>query len=239
MISDSENNWFDTPLGRHIITREEQLYAKHVVDLFGFNALQLGMLEMDLLKQSRIPHLCHVEAKKGDVLSESEYLPFAEDSVDLVCLPHLLEFCDDPHQTLREVERILVPEGHVILTGFSLFRTWWMRRHFSRSHEYPWCGRTLSIKRIKDWLALLGLEYVEGGRDVFVLPINEEKWIQRQQGLAGKLKQYCPMVGNIYYIVAKKRVVNMTPLKPKWKKPLIRPNIVVPHTKTKSLKDEE
>ena len=91
-----------------------------VVDLFGYNALQLGLPEIDLLAHNRIP-LRQVAGETGkvDVVCDLRELPFAANSIDLAVLPHVLEFHDNPHQILREVERILIPDGQLVITSFN------------------------------------------------------------------------------------------------------------------------
>lgn len=233
MHIDTQQNWLNTPLGQYMLTSEQTIYDQHVADIFGFNALQIGLLEMNLLQQSRIAKRLHVDISAGDVLCESEYLPFASSTIDLLCLPHVLEFSQNQHQTLREVERVLVPEGHLILTGYNPMSAWGMRRLMSKKQHYPWCGATLSLKRIKDWLALLGLEYVTGGTQAFILPINDDKWIARQQCVERVASKWSLPLGGIYYIVAKKRVVNMHLIKPNWKKSLVKSALVQTQQKTK------
>jgi SAM-dependent methyltransferase len=233
MLPITQQNWLNSPLGHYLLASEQAIYDQYVADIFGFNALQIGLLEMDLLQQSRIAKRLHVDISAGDVLCESEYLPFASSTIDLLCLPHVLEFSQNQHQTLREVERVLVPEGHLILTGYNPMSAWGVRRWFSKKRHYPWCGATLSLRRIKDWLALLGLEYVSGGTQAFIFPINDEKWIQRQQCIEHFASKWSPPVGGIYYIVAKKRVVNMHLIKPNWKKSLVKSALVATQQKTK------
>jgi SAM-dependent methyltransferase len=233
MLPITQQNWLSSPLGRYLLASEQAIYDQYVADIFGYNALQIGLLEMDLLQQSRIAKRLHVDVSAGDVLCESEYLPFASSTIDLLCLPHVLEFSQNQHQTLREVERVLVPEGHLILTGYNPMSAWGVRRWFSKRRHYPWCGATLSLRRIKDWLALLGLEYVSGGTQAFIFPINDEKWIQRQQCIERFANKWSPPMGGIYYIVAKKRVVNMHLIKPNWKKSLVKSALVATQQKTK------
>jgi len=239
MLDDPDHGWLKSALGRYLLAKEKAIYDKNVADIFGFNALQIGMLEVDLLQQSRIPKLLRVDATSGDVLCETEYLPFDAASIDLVCMPHVLEFSHNPHQTLREVERVLMPEGYVILTGFNPKSAWGVRHWLSQSKQYPWCGKTFTAKRIKDWLALLGLEYVAGNTEAFILPINDEKWISRQRCIEEVTTNCCPPLGGIYYIVAKKRVVNMTLLKPSWKRSVVKSGLVVTQPKNKPVKNKE
>jgi SAM-dependent methyltransferase len=218
----SQQVWLESTLGQYLLVREQAMFDAVVSDIFGFNALQIGMFPMDTLKSSRIPHILHVGNREGAALCESGYLPFAESCIDLVCLPHVLEFSRNPHQTLREAERVLVPEGHLILTGFNPISAWGVKQTLSKDKSYPWHGHFFTLSRIKDWLALLGLEYVSGQMEAHELPINDEQWLKRLGFLDASGKQWWPMLGGVYFIVAKKRVVNMTLLKPNWKKNAIK-----------------
>ena len=59
-------------------------------------------------------------------------LPFAAGTLDLVVLPHALELARDPHLALREVERVLVPEGRAIIVGFNPASLWGLRQRLGR-----------------------------------------------------------------------------------------------------------
>ena len=230
---ESQRIWLESTLGRYVLAREQAMFDAVVSDIFGFNALQLGLLQLDALKSSRIPHLVHVGNREGDAYCESDYLPFAESCIDLICLPHVLEFSCNPHQTLREVERVLVPEGHLILTGFNPISAWGIKQTFSKEtsctqgENYPWQGHFFTLSRIKDWLALLGLEFISGSMNAYEPPINDEKWLKRFICMDKMGEKWWPMLGGIYFIVAKKRVVNMTLLKPNWKKNALQHRLAV------------
>lgn len=234
MRLEQQNNWLSTTLGQYLLSHEQLLYDKKVGDIFGFHALQLGLPQMDTLKNSRIPHLLHVGNCTGAVFCESDYLPFAENCIDLVCLPHVLEFSENPHQTLREAERVLVPEGHLILTGFNPISAWGLKYVLSKEDNYPWNGQFFTSSRIKDWLALLGLEFVSGEMHCYEPPMSSQKWLNRFAFMDKLGGQWWPMMGGVYFIVAKKRVVNMTLLKPNWKKSSLKSRLAVNHSqKTK------
>lgn len=223
----SQQMWLNSTLGQHLLAREQAMYDEMVGDIFGFNALQLGLLPLDALKNSRIPHVLRVGNQEGDAQCESDYLPFADNCIDLLCLPHVLEFSRNPHQTLREAERVLVPEGHLIITGFNPVSAWGFKRVLKRDKGYPWHGHFFTLTRIKDWLALLGMEYVTGQLQCYELPMQNPTWLKRLDGF-GHLGEKCwPMLGGVYMIVAKKRVVNMTLLKPNWKTNSLKSRLVV------------
>jgi hypothetical protein len=115
-VNDRSYQWFDTASGRYLQLQEQGLYDQAVVDLFGFNAVQMGCPQMDLLRNSRIPHRYKSSdlpdaSIKTDLQCCDDFLPFADSSLDLLLLPHRLEFSERPHQTLREAERVMMPEG--------------------------------------------------------------------------------------------------------------------------------
>lgn len=224
---EGQHAWLESTLGRYLLMREQAMFDDVVSDIFGFNALQLGLLQMNTLKNSRIPHILHVGNSQGDLYCESDYLPFSESCIDLVCLPHVLEFSRNPHQTLREAERVLVPEGHLILTGFNPISAWGVKKSLTKDPTYPWQGQFFTLSRIKDWLALLGLEFVSGSMNCYEPPINDEKWLKRFACIDKMGERWWPMMGGLYFIVARKRVVNMTLLKPNWKKSALKSNLVI------------
>lgn len=239
MHNTSHSSWLDGPLGKYFLRAEKAIYDEQVSNLFGFNAMQLGMLNHDLLEQSRMPKKLHVDVMEGDVCLDFAYLPFTDDSLDLVCMPHTLEFSDNPHQTLREVERVLVPDGHVIITGLNPLSPWGIRGRLSQRKLYPWCGNRLTLHRVKDWLTLLGLEPIKSDLTGFALPINDDKWLKRLQPLENFSQQWLPLMGGIYYIIAKKRVVNLTLLKPKWKSGLVSSHLVTKPQQSKPINQKD
>lgn len=232
----NRREWLDTALGQYLLAQEQLLFDAAVADIFGFHALQIGFSEVNLLSNSRIPNLLfvdeHANGLKCDLLCESDALPFEPNSIDLVLLPHVLEFSDNPHQALREVERILVPEGYVILTGINPISPWGFRRLLTKKDDseqagYPWQGQFFSQTRIKDWLALLGLEFVSVTSHCYNLPYNHAQWLNRLKLLDIIGSKCWPMLGGMYFIVAKKRIPGMTLLKPNWKKSPIKTRLVI------------
>lgn len=227
MQKQAQHNWLEGTLGQYLLAREQAIYDVAVSNVFGFHAVQIGLPEVECLKNSRMPNKFTAGEDSGSVRCESEYLPFAEASIDLLCLPHALEFSENPHQTLREASRVLVPEGYVILTGFNPYSAWGLRKLFANKKNYPWSGQFFPLNRIKDWLALLGLEFVEAQFSCYELPINNQKWLQRLSLMDKVGPKWWPMLGGQYIIVAKKRVVSITLLKPKWKRSLLRPGLAI------------
>jgi SAM-dependent methyltransferase len=209
--------WLETPLGRYVMAWEEARFDALVADIFGYNAVQLGIPEFDLLRANRMPF--RFRAGAGQVLVETDYaaLPFAPASVDLVVLPHVLEFAANPHQVLREVERVLVPEGSVIIAGFNPVSLFGLRRKLAgECGIYPWHGQYLSQRRLKDWLALLSFEAGSHTAGCFVPALDQQKWIDRLNLMDRAGERWWPIGGGVYIIHAIKKVQGMRLIMPKW-----------------------
>ena len=48
--------WLTTPPGRYLLAWEQERLDHAVTDIFGFHALQLGLPEVDTLRNNRMPH---------------------------------------------------------------------------------------------------------------------------------------------------------------------------------------
>ena len=211
------DEWLETSQGQYVLQWEQAQYDLLVADIFGFKAVQLGLPQHDFLRANRMPFRFHCDGKlpaRAGLIAKPHFLPFANASIDLVILPHVLEFDAAPHQILREVERVLVPEGQVVVTGFNPFSLWGVRRKFTRKKSLPdskgiapWRGQYLSILRLKDWFALLGFETHAGSFGCYAPPVSHglQRW--RFMELAGN--RWWPYAGATYIIQAIKRVHGM------------------------------
>lgn len=212
----SESEWLATPLGAYVLECERSLFDSTVVNIFGFNAVQLGLPGVDLLRNCRMPYRLAAAPEGGALHCNFDQLPLASHSVDLLLLPHVLEFSANPHQTLRDAERTLVPEGHMIISGFNPVSLWGARYLFGRRDDLPWKGRFISLMRMKDWLALLDLEVVAGRMACYAPPLKNEKWLARLDWMNRAGDRWWPMMGGAYFLVAKKRVAGMRLIRPQW-----------------------
>ena len=214
------DEWLASPQGRYVMAWEQEKVAAVVADLFGYHALQLGMPQFNLLAQNRIPlRQTAGEEGKVDVLCDLRELPFAANSIDLVVMPHALEFHDDPHQILREVERILIPDGQLVVTGFNPLSLWGMRpRLRNRQADFPANGHYISVLRLKDWLKLLSFEVDRGNFGCYVPPCDQERWLKRWQFMEAAGDRWWSFAGGVYLLRAVKRVRGMRLIMPRWPK---------------------
>jgi SAM-dependent methyltransferase len=159
--------------------------------------------------------------------------------VDVIVLPHVLEVSPDPHQVLREAERALIAEGHVVILGFNPWSLWGLIRLFlAWRANPPWNGRFLRLGRLKDWLGVLGFEIIETRRFLFRPPLRRER-LARRVAFIEKLGSYFwPLFGAAYIAVGRKRLVNLIPIKTQWRgrKRLIAGGVVEPTTRTPTSK---
>jgi len=224
MAIESFAAWLETPPGRYLQTWEQHCLDELVADIFGFNAVQLGFPQLDTLRANRMPfRFCCCAQMDVLVKSDPHHLPFAAHSLDLVVLPHILEFDPNPPQILREVERVLVPEGSAVVVGFNPFSLWGLRRLVARrTGEPPWQGRYLSVPRLRDWFALLGFETRSGEFGVYAPPLAQEKWIARWHFMERAGARWWRPAGAVYVLQAIKRQHGMRLVMPKWKDRMAR-----------------
>ncbi len=210
--------WFATPLGRYVAAAEQAYFDREVADLFGFNAFQVGLPEVDFLRANRMP-VRRITAPHGKVsfASDPQALSIRTGVADLIVLPHALEFSENPHEVLREVQRVLMPEGHVILSAFNPWSLWGVRRFLTRPYFFPWRGQFITLSRIKDWLALLGFEVAGGRMCCYAPPLAREKWRSRFNFMESAGDRWWPFAGGVYFLHGIKRVPGMRLITPKWK----------------------
>jgi SAM-dependent methyltransferase len=230
--------WFSTPPGRYLLAWEQDRFDLAVADVFGFNALQLGLPELDALQANRMPQrwLSLPEAEsaarhaRAVLVTDAAALPFPEASLDLVVLPHTLEFSADPHQVLREVERVLVPEGRVVITGFNPASWWGLRQGRVKAMQMlgvagedasdlfvPEAGDFIGPGRLRDWLRLLSFEIGAQQYGCYRPAVRTDKWMHRLRWMDRVGPRWWPIFGAVYVTTAVKRVRGMRLLGPAWK----------------------
>lgn len=197
-------------------------------DIFGFNAVQIGLPQINALQANRMPHKWLTDtnlqfqqdaASPIVVVHDFTELPFASQSLDLVVLPHVLEFVEEPHQVLREVERVLIPEGQVIICGFNPASLWGLRQvagYLTGAHFLPRTGEFISLPRLKDWLKLLNMEVNRGHFGCYAPPCMTEKWLSRFAFMEKAGGRWWPFLGAVYMVQAIKRVRGMRLIGPAW-----------------------
>ncbi|RKP50673.1 class I SAM-dependent methyltransferase [Trinickia fusca] len=250
--------WTDSPPGRYVLAWEQAQLDRVVSDVFGYHALQLGLPQLDALRENRMP--CRglvldaasgasapytyppVQAQpqptpsdryapdgRATVWCDFLDLPFEAQSVDLIVMPHTLEFTRDPHRLLREAERVLMPEGQLIILGFNSLSLWGARQSFGKMAGRPFVPAAhdlIAFTRIKDWIKLLGFELERGRFGCYRPPLAHEPWLSRFAFMEQAGDRWWPIFGAAYMVTAVKRVRGMHLVGPiKAKKPVLAPGL--------------
>ncbi|MBD1575061.1 MULTISPECIES: methyltransferase domain-containing protein [Vibrio] len=186
--------------------------------LFGYHMLKLGGLSCELeTSHCNIKHQVHLDITnpRHTIIADAFDLPFIEKSIDTALVCHQLDYCSDPHRLLREVDRIIIDDGYIILTGFNSISLTGLARWYPwRKNNLPWSGRMFSPYRIKDWLGVLNYEVIYSDCSGLFPSKKGEKpfsiWLEHSLGRCAST------FGGMYFIVARKRTCPLKPLKPHW-----------------------
>ncbi|WOD19312.1 class I SAM-dependent methyltransferase [Paraburkholderia kirstenboschensis] len=261
--------WTDSPPGRYVLEWEQTQLDRVVSDVFGYHALQLGLPQLDALRENRMP--CrglvldaasgasapygypraqalagndlrsgpgngparggpapaplHSPAGRSAVWCDLLDLPFEAQSVDLIVMPHTLEFTSDPHRLLREAERVLMPEGQLIILGFNSLSLWGARQSVGKMTGRPFVPAAVDLiafTRLKDWIKLLGFDLERGRFGCYRPPLDSDQWLSRYGFMEAAGDRWWPIFGATYMIKAIKRVRGMRLVGPlKVKKPVL------------------
>ena len=226
------------PTLQRLLAWEQAQSEAVLADVFGYHALQAGGVGVDALAANRMPHRWRARLEfeaaeqPADLDFDSRAWPWPADALDLVVLPHTLERSADPHACLREVERVLIPEGQVLITGLNPWSLWgWQQRRAqgSDASAAAWPVQAIAPHRLRDWLHLLGFE-VQIQRFAGWTPNwSSERWVQRMAWMDALGRRWCPILGGVYLLLATKRVPGGHLLPGKaWRKVPSRAALVAP-----------
>ena len=226
-------DFLNTAPGKRLLQWETEAFDRIVEDVFGQTALQVGCPQLNALAVNRMQSkwLITSEAdsahptmkdeqrsfeamtdESGDdrhrIIADLSALPIASESIDLVTLPHALDFSSSPQAILSEAVRVLEPEGRLVLTAFNPLGLWWLRQRFVALGAQPYLPtRTMPISlfRLKDWFSLLGLEIDIGRFGIYSPGVRTEKRLNRWAWLDKAGDRWAPQFSNIYLLSAVKR----------------------------------
>lgn len=242
----SLTDWLTTPPGRYLLAWETAQFDQAVTDIFGYHAVQLGFPQLNALCNNRMPHRwlaidTLLPLKRGESAAVSDSgrapsfvanpsaLPFAQGSLDLLAMPHTLEMSRDPHAALREAERVLMPEGRVVITGLNPTSLWGFRQSRSRWYQrsrpndvlalpfLPGAHQMIGYWRLRDWLQLLDFEVESARFGGYVPSFASQKLLDRFSWMDTLGQRWWPIFGAMYCVVAVKRVPSVRLLEASWK----------------------
>jgi SAM-dependent methyltransferase len=223
------DNWLEKFPGKMVLDAEKKILPSILAQFYGTQSLLIGSpRQLELLKSSVIPNQVllspllsrHPPKNIFGIESGLHDLPIASGSVDLVLLPHILEYIDNPRQALAEACRIVKPQGHIVIFGFNPYSLWGIKKLWSREKHPPWSGNFFSASFIKESLALSDFELIKHKTFLYRPPVNAENFYNRLKFMEWLGRKLCLPMGGIYLIVAQAKVIPLTPIKLTWKQKL-------------------
>ena len=239
--SHKAQEWLQTPLGDALLQQESRVVEEALDGIFGEECLQLGLWgERRTFTRFTRTQRCALinETPEGRPVAVGDFhrLPVESDSIDAVLLPHTLDFNDRPHEVLREVDRVLRANGHIVILGFKPAGLWGLRRLIPGAGMPPGADHLISERRLRDWLMLLDMRIQGGQRYFFRWPLprrkvgSSQRWERRGQAL-------WPELAACYMLTAQKRVSTLTPVRPLWRrKPKVVAGLAEPSTRVSRIR---
>ena len=219
------NQWLTQHfLGERLLRAEQESFTSLLQQHFGKHAVLVGVPHQHaLLSATEIA--CHTlvtplivrEQACSVIESDLHELPIFSGSVDLVVLPHTLEFIDNPRQLLTEACRIIKPEGLIVISGFNPYSMWGIRKLFSKENGMPWSGNFIQSGKIKNWLKLADFAMESQQSALFAPPVAKSGVYNKFHFLETIGSKWCPVLGGAYILLARAKVIPLTPIKLKWK----------------------
>jgi SAM-dependent methyltransferase len=214
--------WYRTDLGMELLRLESNALKQYLADYRVGCLLQIGGPSAITLYEnaSFVQHVRyspeHTSTFHGpSICGALDELPFQPGSLEMVLLPHVLEFVSDPEQLLADIYQALAPEGRVIILAFNAWSLWGMTRWFKHRRTVPWRGRFYSELQLKKWLLRQKFTLEENCSVFFRPPMPTKFSLHRGIVLEAIGSVLWGNHGAVNLIVAKKPVVSLLPADPR------------------------
>jgi SAM-dependent methyltransferase len=210
--------WFAGPLGGMLLEQERAMVGEALECAFGLHCVQVGCWGggdtfLARARTRRASLVAGRPAPGAALVSQPDELALQSDSVDVMLLPHTLEFAPEPHEVLREAARVLTGEGELVVLGFEPLGAWALRNAFTRGGCPPGLVRTIPATRLADWLKLVGFEVASPARYLYAPPFAS-RFASRARGFLERAGiRAWPRFSGAYLLHARKRVHSVTPVR--------------------------
>jgi SAM-dependent methyltransferase len=204
--------WFHEPLALRLLQEEQRQAIPPLTGCYGTTGLYLRPAQGAPPELSGNMLQCVLRLHRasgglaGDVSCFEAQLPLQRECIDLAYLLHALETSDDPRELLLEMERVLAPEGNLMLVVLNPFSLWRLRWH---GHGL----RAIGAGRARQLLRETGFEVVRQYGLGPVWPwLRARPWVAVP--LAGSPDAFSVWRAG-FLIQARKRRRGMTPVRPR------------------------
>lgn len=218
--------WYTSSAAKLFRTTEIASLQQLIATIFGYYCVQIGWIgyEDELYSKSKIRQHVIVDAQKRNffrypsLICDVQQLSIATDSVDAVLLPHVIEFIGNTSQLMGEVERILIPEGRVVIVGFNPLNPWalWQLNRFNWANHNE-SQEFFSHWKVRDCLKVHGFEVESIDMNYFIMPKQGDYLGQHFKAMSDFTQDWCPFLYGCYVIVAQKTMSTFTLIKPRWR----------------------
>ena len=217
--------WYASQAGQESLALIHDHLANLQENLSGQHALYCGpaaVLNETALTQGGFDHrfFMHPGAAQSQVRGRPDALPFVANCLDLLVLAHPLELSSQPHGVLREADRVLVGNGHLLLVGFNPW-SWYGLYRLLAVRRFPWDRHFYGFRRIKDWLSVLNFEIQDCRYAAFRPPIQSQFLQQRTSALEIQARWRLDHLGGVYCVLARKLRIPVTPARERWYRPAV------------------
>lgn len=223
------NQWLSHQfLGSALLEAEQRVLTGLLDRHYGKHALLIGVPGQSALLTARSAAcqtlMSPIHHSKQTAYIEADFhdLPLLTGSIDLVLLPHTLEFVDNPRQLLSEACRIVKPEGLIVIVGFNPYGVWRLRKKI--------VGSLIQRQHIKNWLKLAEFALEKQSSFLYRPPVDSAGIYQKMAFLERVGGLLYPLLAGAYVVVARAKVIPLTPIRLKWKQNLsnIRVSTTIP-----------
>lgn len=233
------SRWYQTPMGSRMAEDLAATLGRMADDAFGYHAVTVGAV-LPSLPRLRIRAQTQVASTLEElaqtalmaVQADFDYLPIETESADLVIALHVLESSTEPHEIMRELDRIIRPEGRVLIVGVNPVSFWhwqtvWQttrRKREKKPRSGYLAGKHRAAWRIVDWLRLLGYD-VQGVEHLGgVCPTTRPRFYDKMASVRALSGKWLWFMQGFYVIDAVRRVSTPTAIRPAFRLPRMMPN---------------
>ncbi len=221
--------WRDTAFGAYLLAEEQDTVAEVMSQTTGYRAMLLRVLDspVGLAGGSQLHQFVIAPWAGEGVAAVGDYdaLPLPSSVVDVAVLHHVLDFCEFPHEALKEAGRVVLPYGSIVIVGFSPWSWFGLVRVFARLFRLGvvWQCRCLSAGRISDWLRLLGFQPEIVHYGACRPPLQSQRVLHSLSFFDRLCRTLRLPLGGYYVIVAKKMRLRPVRGRPEWLAKAINP----------------
>ena len=214
ILSELES-WYTRANSQYLLEETRAAVQDQLDTSFGYHILQLGVSGgRPLCQGSPINHRLYCAGHLAEgvgLVAEPDELPLDSDSVDAIIAHHCLDFAASSHQVLREIQRVLTPQGQLLVVGFNPYSLLGCKTRLRGVLRDPLWSRhhPVSEHRLTDWLHLLGCEVLDNSPTDLVAALKSGRLRQLlMRGDAWTARHNLP-IGGLYILHATKQVAGL------------------------------